>query len=122
MKALVPLDYNTPSRVARWKDQAIVLGTLQEFADSPASVRDGLLKSEAMVILEITSIPTKEQLATVYPARTRHVHLNAGTAPAASRLAEQKATFKAIYAAGMTRSDILSLTGGNLRHYLGFEH
>ena len=117
--ALVPLDYNTPARVDAWKAQAMVVGSLKDFAASPPSVREGLLKSDAMLILEVTSVPTKEQLDTIYPARWRRVHLNAGTAPASSRLAEQKATYRAMYAAGMTRNEILALIGGNLRRYLG---
>ena len=116
--ALVPLDFNAPARVGRWKEQAIVLGSFQEFAESPASVRDGLLMSDAMLILEIMSIPTKEQLETIRAGRVRRVHLNFGTAPNASRLAEEKATFHALYAAGYSRNDILSLTGGNLRRFL----
>ncbi len=116
--ALIPLDYNTPARVARWKEQAIVVTPLKEFAESPVTVREGLLKSDAMLIFEITSIPTKEQLDTIYPWRARRVHLNAGTAPLQSRAAEQRATVRAMYAAGMTRNDILLLTGGNLRRFL----
>jgi hypothetical protein len=116
--ALVPLDYNTPVRVETWKKQAIVVGSLQDFAASPPAVREGLLKSDAMLIFEVTSVPTKEQLDTIYPARWRRVHLNAGTAPISSRLAEQKATYRAMYAEGMKRDEILALIGGNLRRYL----
>ena len=116
--ALVPLDYNTPARVARWKEQAVVVTPLKEFAEAPVTVREGLLTSDAMLILEVTSIPTKEQLDVIYPWHARRVHLNAGTAPLESREAEQRATARAMYAAGMTRNDILLLTGGNLRRFL----
>jgi hypothetical protein len=115
--ALVPLDYNAPARVARWKKQAMVVASLAEFAASPESVRQGLLNSDAMLVLEVTAIPTREQLETIMPWRQRRIHLNAGTAPLDSRLAEQQATIRAMYAAGMSRHDIILLTGGNLRRY-----
>jgi hypothetical protein len=113
--ALIPLDFAAKDRVEKWKKQSIVTGTLKSFAAMSEAVREGLLKSDAMVILDVTETPSTEELHTLQSGRARRLHLNFGT----SREQFTKMTISALYAAGYTREGILMLSGGNLRRYFG---
>jgi hypothetical protein len=116
--ALVPLDYNTPTRLTYWSSQAVLTTTLKEFAAAPPSVRDGLLRSDALLVLEVAEPPTLEQVDAIRAARARRVHLSCAATPYAQREETLHTTIKALFAAGLSREDILLLTGGNLRRFL----
>jgi aminopeptidase YwaD len=116
--ALVPLDYNTPARLTYWSSQGILTTTLMDFASSPPSVRDGLLHSNALLFLEVTQPPTREQIDTFRAARARRVHLSCTTTSLAQREETLRAVIKTLFDAGLSRDDILLLTGGNLRRFL----
>jgi hypothetical protein len=115
--ALVPLDFNTPARVDRWGKQALVSGTLKDFAASPATIRDGLLNSAALLCLEVSETPTPPQLDAVRAGAARRLHLSFGSLPLHRREEHAKAVIAALFAGGFTRDEILLLTGGNLRRF-----
>ncbi|MBK6909452.1 MAG: M28 family peptidase [bacterium] len=116
--ALIPLDFKTGARVNAWGSHAIVTATLDQFAQSPAEVRDSLLTSPALVLLDVISEPTAEQLETLRNARQRYVHLNFGESYPELRESEHKAALRRLYEIGFTRDDILCLFGANLRRFL----
>jgi hypothetical protein len=116
--ALVPFDFATPSRVDYWGKQAVVNGTLRDFAAAPASIREGLLNSEAMLCLEVSETPTKEQIDAISAARERRVHLSFGSIPRERREEHAKVCIAALLNAGLTYDDVLLLTWGNLRRWV----
>ncbi|HEY3295735.1 MAG TPA: M28 family peptidase [bacterium] len=115
--ALVPFDFTTHDRVAKWKKQAIVLSTLKDFAAAPAAMREGLLSGDALVVLDVGATPTKEQLDAIRPGRERNIHLSFAAFPAEFREVRAWHAMKAMYDAGLNRDEILLLTGGNLRRF-----
>jgi hypothetical protein len=117
--AVVPLDFSTPDRVKTWKKQAIVRTRIAEFSNLAPAIRDSLLVSDALIVIEMDEPASIDQYKLIYPARERLVHLNFGTSYDDLRETEQKAAIRTMYQAGMTRDDILLLTGGNLRRFLG---
>lgn len=116
--ALVPLDFNAAARVKRWGKQAIVTASLAQFAESPAEIRDPLLQSDALLLLDVDSLPTAEQLETIRAGRERYVHLNFGESFDDTRESDQKAAIKALMNAGFTYDDILLLVNKNLRRFM----
>jgi aminopeptidase YwaD len=115
--ALVPFDFATRDRVAQWKKQALVYTDLKDFAAAPEAVRQGLLSSDALLILEVSDTPTKEQIEAIRPGWERYVHLSFAAMPYEYREARAWHAIKAMYDAGLTRDEILLLTGGNLRRF-----
>lgn len=116
--ALIPLDFNTSPRVQKWGSQGIVTASLSQFASTPAEIRDSLLVSSALLLIDITGEPTVEQLMTLHKGRQRYVHLNFGESFDDMRQSDQKAAFRKLYEAGFTRDDIFHLVGKNLRRFL----
>lgn len=115
--ALVPFDFATRDRVKQWKKQALIFADLKDFAAAPADVRDGLLSSDALLVLEASSTPTQEQIDAIRPGRERYVHLSFGSIPREYRELRAWYGVKAMYEAGLNRDEILLLTGGNLRRF-----
>lgn len=116
--ALIPLDFNTATRVKRWETHSIVTSTLAQFAQSPENLREPLLTSDALVLLDIDSAPTEEQLETIRSGRQRFVHLNFGESYDDLREGDQRAAIRRLLSAGYSHDDILNLTGRNLRRFL----
>jgi hypothetical protein len=83
----------------------------------PEDIRAALLTSKALLVLEVEPDMTAEQIETVKPGRQRLVHLDFGNAYPELRETEMKAAFRKLYEAGLSREDILLLTGGNLRRF-----
>jgi hypothetical protein len=118
LTALIPFDFATPNRVEKWGSQGVVYAPFADVADAPADVRDGLLRSKAFILLELTGVPTKGQLEAIAPFHARLVHLNFAGLPSATRESTARQVIQAMYDAGLTREQILQLTGRNLRRYL----
>ena len=116
--ALIPMDYNTSARVQRWGSQGIVTTSLAQFAESPAEIRDSLLTSDALLLIDVVSPPTAEQLETVRAGSQRYVHLNFGESFDDLRDSDQKKAFTKLYEAGFTRDEIFLMTGKNLNRFL----
>jgi len=117
MYALIPFDFSTAARIERWKTHSIVRADLAAFAAAPESVRDGLLQSDAMLVLEVSEAATREQLDALRPGRDRRVHLNFGSIPEFRREEHAKTVIRSLFEAGYSRDDVLLLTGGNLRRF-----
>jgi hypothetical protein len=115
--AIIPFDFNTPSRVDFWGKQGVVHGDLKDFASAPASVREGLLSSDAMLIFEIPDTPNTDQIQSIRSGVARRVHLNFGSIPDYRREEHVKAIVKSLFDAGLNQQEILLLTGGNLRRF-----
>jgi aminopeptidase YwaD len=115
--ALVPFDFASAPRIEYWKKHALVTGTLTDFAAAPQDVRDGLLKSDALLILDVNETPTATQIEAVRPGAARRVHFNFGDIPVERRELHTWLVMKALLAEGVSRDDILLLTGGNLRRF-----
>ncbi|MBU0508714.1 M28 family peptidase [bacterium] len=115
--ALVPFDFAASQRIEWWKDHAIIYTSLLDFAAAPTSVREGLLMSDALLMLEIEDSPNPEQLQSLRPGRERRVHVSFGALPTHRREEHAKSVIRTLYEAGFTRSDILLLTSGNLRRF-----
>jgi hypothetical protein len=115
--ALVPFDFAAPKRVDEWKEHALVSTTFKSFTEAPQSVRDGLMNSDALLLLEITETPTKTQLDAVMPGKERHVHLNFGSIPRERREEHARIVVKAMLEYGISREDISLLTSGNFRRF-----
>ena len=117
MYALIPFDFAAAARIERWKTHSIVRADLADFAAAPESVREGLLQSDAMLVLEVSEAATREQLAALRAGRDRRVHLNLGSIPEFRREEHAKAVIRSLFEAGYSRDDVLLLTGGNLRRF-----
>jgi hypothetical protein len=115
--ALVPFDFNAAGRIERWKTQAVVTASLTAFAAAPPSVRDGLLSSDALLILDASSLPMRAEIETLLPGAARRVHLNFGSVPAYRREEQARGVIQSLFNAGLTREEILLLIGGNLRRF-----
>ena len=115
--ALLPFDFTAAARIERWKAHAIIHTTLAEFVAAPGSVRDALLRSDALVVLEVPESATREQLDALRPGRDRRAHLNFGSVPEFRREEHAKAVIRSLFEAGYSRDDVLLLTGGNLRRF-----
>jgi hypothetical protein len=115
--ALIPFDFSTAARIERWKTHSIVRGDLADFTAAPESVREGLLQSDAMLVLEVPESATREQLDALRAGRDRRVHLNFGSIPEFRREEQAKAVIRSLFEAGYSRDDVLLLTGGNLRRF-----
>lgn len=115
--AEVPLDFGTPSRIATWKDHAIVTARLADFAAVPTDIRESLLTSDALLVLEVEPDMSKEQIEAIRSGRQRQVHLNFGSSYPELRENEMKSAIRKLYDAGLSRDDVLLLTGGNLRRF-----
>ncbi|MCB9365956.1 MAG: M28 family peptidase [Calditrichaeota bacterium] len=116
--ALIPLDFNTASRVQRWGSHSIVTASLAQFAATPAEIREPLLTSDALLLLDVDSAPTAEQLETIRAGRERFVHLNFGESYDDLRESDQKVAIKTLLSQNFTRDEVLFLTGKNLRRFL----
>ncbi|MBK6766432.1 MAG: M28 family peptidase [bacterium] len=116
--ALVPLDFNAAARVKRWGNQAIVTATFAQFAASPAEIREPLLQSDALLLLDVDAALSPEQLDFIRPGRERYVHLNFGESFDDTREGDQKAAIKSLMSAGYTFDDVLLLLNKNLRRFL----
>jgi aminopeptidase YwaD len=115
--ALIPFDFATPTRVEKWGKQGVIVASLTDVADAPAEVRDGLLKSDAFVFLEVNKQPTVEQIQAIAPFHARRVHLDFTGLAWATRETTARNVVKTMYNAGLDRKAILQFTGGNLRRY-----
>ncbi|MBI5058296.1 M28 family peptidase [candidate division KSB1 bacterium] len=116
--SLIPFDFATPARVEKWGKQGMIVAAFSEVADAPGDVRDGVLRSDAFVFLELSAVPTAAQLEAIAPFQARQVHLSfAGIRPSA-RESTAKQAILTMHEAGIDRAGILRLTGGNLRRYL----
>jgi hypothetical protein len=115
--AEVPLDFAAPSRISTWGDKSIVTARVEDFAASPEEIRYSLLKSDALLLLEVTPETDAVALEAVRAGAQRRVHLNLGNTYPLTREAETKRVMQNLYASGYDRDDILLLTGGNLRRY-----
>ncbi|MBU1920209.1 M28 family peptidase, partial [bacterium] len=115
--AEVPLDFGAPARISTWKDHAIVTARLADFAGIPEEIRESLLTSEALLVLEVEPDITSEQIESIRSGRQRQVHLNFGNAYPELRENEIKSAIRKLYGAEMSRDDILLLSGGNLRRF-----
>ncbi|RPH93491.1 M28 family peptidase [candidate division KSB1 bacterium] len=116
--ALVPLDYTAPSRVGKWKDHALVTGALKDFAALPEAIREGLLTSDALLILDVLETPALDDVNTIRSACSRLVHLNFGFLPEHRREEHARAVIGRLFEAGLTRDEVLLIIGGNLRRFL----
>lgn len=116
--ALIPLDYNTSPRVQRWGSQGIVTATMAQFANTPKEIRDSLLTSPSLILIDVDAAPSLEQLESIRSGRQRYVHLNFGESFDDMRDGDQKAAIKKLYEAGFTRDDMFNLMGKNLRRFL----
>jgi aminopeptidase YwaD len=116
--ALLPFDFSAAALIERWKTHSLLRASLPDFAAAPESVREGLLQSDAMLILEVPQAPTREQLDALLAGRERRVHLSFGSIPEFRREEHAKAVIRSLFEAGYSRDDILLLTGGNLRRFL----
>ncbi len=116
--ALIPIDYNTSPRVQRWGSQSIVTSSLAKFAEAPKEIRDSLLVSSALLLIDVDSEPTLEQIESIRASRQRYVHLNFGESFDDMRESDQKAAIRKLYEAGFSRDDMFNLTGKNLRRFL----
>jgi hypothetical protein len=117
MYALIPFDFAAATRIERWNTHSIVRGRLADFAGSPEDVRSGLLQSDALLILDVSDPPTREQLDALRAGRDRRLHLNFGSVPRFRREEHVKAVIRSLFEAGYSRDDVLLLTGGNLRRF-----
>lgn len=115
--ALIPFDFSTAARIERWKTQSLVHGRLTDFAAAPETVRDGLLRSDAMLVFEVPEAMTREQIEAVRAGCERRFHLNFGSIPEFRREEHAKAVIRSLFEAGYTRDDVLLLTGGNLSRF-----
>jgi hypothetical protein len=115
--ALIPFDFSAAARIERWKTRSLVRGTLSDFAAAPESVRDGLLRSDALLILEVPQTPTAAEFETLRSGRDRRVHLNFGSVSQFRREEHAKAVIRTLFEASYSRDDVLLLTGGNLRRF-----
>lgn len=116
--ALMPFDYGVAPRIAAWGKKSIVNATLDEFSAAPESVREGLLTSDALFVLEIDNTPSADALRAIYSGRARQVHLSFGTLPKHRREEHARTVIRLLYEAGYSREEILLLTAGNLRRFL----
>lgn len=116
--ALIPIDFNTSTRVQRWKSQGIVVASLAQFAETPQEVRDSLMASDVLLLLDAGPTPTGAQLESIRAGRQRYVHLNFGESYDDLRELEHKSVLKNLYRLGYTRDDILHLMGYNLKRFL----
>jgi hypothetical protein len=116
--ALIPMDFNTAARVQRWGKQGIVTTSLAQFAQSPEEIRDSLLTSDALLLIDVDAAPTVEQLQTIRAGRQRYVHLNFGESYDDMRDSDQRKAFDVLYQAGYTRDEIFLMTGKNLNRFL----
>jgi hypothetical protein len=115
--ALVPFDFGAAARIEQWRDHAIVSASFREFAAAPASVREGLLLSDALLVLEVNEVPAPEQIVAISAGRARRVHLSFGFIPPERREEHARLVMQGLLKAGITRDEILLLTGGNLRRF-----
>ena len=115
--ALMPFDYGVAPRIAAWGKKSIVNATLDEFSAAPESVREGLLTSDALFVLEIDNTPSADALRAVHSGRARQVHLSFGSLPKHRREEHARTVIRLLYEAGYSRDEILLLTGGNLRRF-----
>ncbi len=115
--ALTPFDFGAAAHVEQWKDHAIVNASFRDFAAAPESVRQGLLMSDALLVLEVNEVPSPEQIAAISAGRARRVHLSFGFIPQERREEHARLVMRGLLKAGISRDEILLITGGNLRRF-----
>ncbi len=114
--ALMPIDHSTAGRVQKWKDHAIVRASLQELSQLPPMVRDSLLESSAILLLNIDETLEASDIEIIRPYIERKICLNlsldARDAQKARRMISN------LFEAGLTSDEIVLALSGNLKRLL----
>ncbi|MFH1011426.1 MAG: M28 family peptidase [bacterium] len=116
--ALMPMDYGTPLRVRKWGSHSLIQAPLQEFSRLPQAVRDSLITSPAVLLLEARDTPTIDDVKAVRPYAERTVCLS--LAPLL-RMSGEEAAMQAVsrlYEGGLSREEITLLLTDNLRRLI----
>ena len=74
----MPIDYGTPQRIRQWRRQAVVRAALHEFSQLPQQVRDSLMESSAIVVLDVSQDLDPSDIEAVRPYVERTVCLDPG--------------------------------------------
>ncbi len=114
--ALMPIDHSTAGRIQKWKDRAIVHASLQELSNLPSMVRDSLLESSAILLLNIDETLEASDIGIIRPYIERKICLNPSLDARDAQKARQMVS--SLFEAGLTSDEIVLALSGNLRRLI----